>query len=322
MGTPVSLLDIFLGAVLPIVAISGVGFVLGRIKDVDPGSLNTAVVYVLAPALVLHSLATATLSGETIAKLTIAVTAYILGMVLVGEAVGRVLGESEPRLSALVLAATFPNCGNYGIPLSDFAFPGGGRPTAVLYLAIQSVLIYTVGVYVASRAGGGGGLSGVKRVLRIPLVWAVPVALGARWLGVVPPADGSAMTTLQLVGDSSIPVMLLILGIQLARTDYGTALSQVGVPSVLKMVVAPAVAVAVALVIGFGDATVARVFVLESAMPAAITPVILVTEFAGDRQIGGVSIPEYVSTIVLVTTVASLPILTVLIALLQGGFVV
>ena len=316
-----ALLDIFLGAVLPIVAISGVGFVLARVKDVDPGPMNTAVVYVLAPALVLHSLATASLSGATIVKLAAAVTAYILGMVVIAEAVGRALGQSEPRLSALVLAATFPNCGNYGIPLSDFAFPGGGRATAVLYLAIQAVLVFTVGVYIASRAGGGGGLSGVKRVLRIPLVWAVPVALGARWLGLVPPVDGPAMTTLRLVGDSSIPVMLLVLGIQLARTDYGTALSQVGLPSALKMGVAPAFAVGIALVVGFGDATVARVFVLESAMPAAITPVIFVTEFAGDRRIGGVSIPEYVSTIVLVTTALSLPILTGLIALLQGGYV-
>ncbi|WP_313690987.1 AEC family transporter [Halorarum halobium] len=317
-----ALLDIFLGAVLPIVAIAGVGFLLGRFREIDPGPLNTAVVYVLAPALVLHSLATASFSGETIVKLTLAVTAYIVGMVLVGEAAGRLLGESEPRLSALVLAATFPNCGNYGIPLSDFAFPGGGRATAVLYLAIQSVLVYTVGVYVASRAGGGGGRSAVKRVLYIPLVWAVPVALGARWLDVVPAADGAAMTTLQLVGDSSIPVMLLILGVQLARTDYGAALSQVGVPTVLKMGVAPALAVGVALVVGFSDPTVARVFVLESAMPAAVTPVILVTEFASGRDVGGVSIPEYVSTIVLVTTLLSLPVLTGLIALLQSGMVV
>ncbi|QLG62967.1 AEC family transporter [Halorarum salinum] len=316
-----ALLDIFVGAILPIVAIAGAGFVLGRLREVDPGPLNTAVVYVLVPALVFHSLATAPLSGETIAKLTAAVTAYVLGMVVVAEGVGRLLGESEPGLSALVLAATFPNSGNYGIPLSDFAFPAGGRPTAVLYLAIQSVLIYTVGVYVASRAGGRGGLSGVKRVLYVPLVWAVPLALGVRWLGVVPPVDGSAMRTLQLVGDSSIPVMLLILGIQLARTDYGTALSQAWVPSLLKMGVAPALAVGVALLVGFSDPTVARVFVLESAMPAAITPVILVAEFAGEGRIGGVSIAEYVSTIVLVTTLASLPVLTGLIALLQSGLV-
>ena len=317
-----ALLDIFAGAVLPIVAISVVGFALGRVRSADPEPLNTVVVYVLAPALVLHSLATASFSSGTIVKLALAVAAYVVGMVVVAEAVGRLLGESEPRLSALVLAATFPNCGNYGIPLSDFAFPDGGRAVAVFFLAVQSVLVYTVGVYIASRAGGGGGFAGVKRVVRVPLVWAVPVAFGARWLGVVPPVDSTAMTTLRLVGDASIPLMLLILGVQLSRTDYGAALSQATVPTALKMGVAPGLAVGIALAVGFADPTVARVFVLESAMPAAVTPVILVGEFAGDLRVGDVSIPEYVSTVVLVSTLVSLPLLTGLIALLQGGAVV
>ncbi|MEZ3115532.1 AEC family transporter [Halobaculum sp. MBLA0147] len=318
-----SLAGILAGAILPIVAVAGVGFLLGRTVGVDPAPLNTVVVYVLAPALVLHSLATTTFSGATLARVAGATVAFVLAMTVVGELAGRLLGETEPRLSALVLAATFPNAGNYGIPLSDFAFPDGGRAVAVLYVGVQAVLLYTVGVYVAARAGGGSGRAGVRRVLSIPLVYAVPVALGARWLGVVPPTGSAAMSTLGLVGDSSIPVMLLILGIQLSQTDYGAALSRVGAPTVLKLGVAPAVAVGVATLVGFGDATVARVFVLESAMPAAVTPVILVGEFAEEATIGDsdVSVPEYVSTAVLVTTLLSVPVLTVLIALLRGGLV-
>lgn len=318
-----SLLDILASAVLPIVAVAGVGFLLGRTRSVDPGPLNTVTVYVLAPALVLHSLATTTFGGETILKVTGATVAFVLAMVVVGEVTGRLFGETEPRLSALVLAGTFPNAANYGIPLSDFAFPDGGRAVAVLYVGVQSVLLYTVGVYVAARAGGGSGRGSVRRVLSIPLVYAVPVALGARWLGVVPPTGSAAMTTLKLVGDSSIPVMLLILGIQLAGTDYGAALSRVGAPTVLKLVVAPAVAVGIALAVGFQNTTVARVFVLESAMPAAVTPVILVGEFADSRTLGDsdVSVPEYVSTTVLVTTVLSTVTATVLISLLRGGLV-
>ncbi|WP_435128271.1 AEC family transporter [Halobaculum sp. D14] len=314
-----ALLDIFAGAVLPIVAVAAIGFLLGRVRGVDPGPLNTICVYVLAPALVFHSLMTASLSGETIANLALAIVGYTVVMAVLAEAVGRLLGADEPRLSALVLAATFPNCGNYGIPLSAFAFPATGRAVAVLFMAIYSVLVYTLGVYIASRAGGSGGFAGVKRVVRIPLVWAVPAALGARWLGVVPPTGTSAMTTLQLVGDSAIPVMLLILGIQLSRTDYGAALSQATTPTVLKMGVAPVVAVGIATVIGFSNPEVGRVFALEASMPAAVTPVILVGEFADDLRIGDVTVPEYVSTVVLVSTLVSLPVLTVFISLLQSG---
>jgi hypothetical protein len=242
-------------------------------------------------------------------------------MIAVAEGIGRLLGETDPLLSALVLVSAFPNSGNYGVPVSEFAFGQTGRSTAVLYLSVQGVLLYTLGVYIASRGGGSGGLSGVRRVFTVPLVYAVVGALALRWLGVVPPADTTAMLTLELVGESSIPVMLLILGIQLARTDYGAALTRVGVPTTLKMLVAPVVAAGVALVVGFREPTVGRVFVLESAMPAAITPLILLMEFS-DVEVEGMSVPEYVSTAVFVTTLVSVPLLTVLIFLLQSGAVI
>ena len=316
-----SLLAIFASAILPIVALAGVGFLLGRTKPIDPGPLNTVVVYVLAPALVFHSLATTDLGGGTLARVVAGVTVYTVVMILVAEGVGRLFGRTDPLLSALVLVSAFPNSGNYGIPVSEFAFGATGRSTAVLYLATQSVLVYTVGVYVASRGGGASGFAGVKRAFKIPLVYAVLAALAARWLGVVPPDTTTAMATLKLVGDASIPVMLLILGIQLARTDYGAALRQAGTANVLKMVVAPVVGIGVALAVGFEDPTVAKVFALECAMPAAVTPLILVAEFAGGEQVGGVDVAEYVSTVVLTTTLVSVPLLTVFIALLDAGLV-
>ncbi|WP_224447602.1 AEC family transporter [Haloprofundus salilacus] len=317
-----SLVSIFATAILPILALAGIGFLLGRTQEVDPGPLNTITLYVLAPALVFHSLATTTLGGGTLVRVALGVAAYTVAMILVSEGIGRLLGEPEPILSALVLVSAFPNSGNYGVPLSEFAFGATGRSTAVLYLAVQGVLIYTIGVYIASRSGGSAGLDGFKRALRIPLVYAVVAAIAARWLGVVPPADGAAMETLQLVGDSSIPVMLLILGIQLANTDYGSALSRVGVASALKMVVAPVVGLGVAFALGFTDPTVARVFVLECAMPAAITPLILVIEFSEGATIGGLSAAEYVSAVVFATTLVSIPMLTLLIAVLESGVVI
>jgi predicted permease len=316
----VSLFSIFATAILPIVVVGAVGFLLGRSQDVDPGPLNTIVVYVLAPALVFHSLASTSLAESTLVDLVVAVTVYHVAMILLVEGAGRLFGQRDPFLSALVLVAAFPNSGNYGIPVSDFAFGATGRSTAVLYLSVQGVLIYTLGVYIASRGGGDSGLAGVKRVFKIPLVYAVGGALLVRWAGLVPPAQSTAMTTLKLVGDASIPVMLLILGIQLAKTDVGSTLTQVGAATVSKMAVAPLVGVGVALLVGFTDPAVAKTFVLECAMPAAITPLILVGEFS-EGEVAGVPVAEFVSTAVFVTTLVSVPTLTLTIALLDSGVV-
>jgi predicted permease len=316
-----SLLSIFATAILPIIAIAAVGFVLGRVRDIDIEPLNTVTVYVLVPALVFHSLTTTQVGGETLIKVLVGVTVFILVMVGLAEGVARAFGAQEPIHSALVLVSAFSNSGNYGIPLSTFAFGSVGRATAVLYLVGQSVVLYTVGVYLASRSGGERGLGALTEVFKLPLVYAVVLAVLARALGIVPPADSTVMTTLQLVGDSSIPLMLILVGIQLADANYGAALSRVGSANVLKLLVAPVVALAIAISLDFGNSTVARVFILECTTPAAVTTLILLIEFSGERSVGGISGPEYVSAAVLTTTLVSVPVLTVLIAVLETNFV-
>ncbi|KZN25413.1 permease [Haladaptatus sp. R4] len=315
-----SLLSALTNAILPVLAVAAVGFLLGTVRDIEVSALGTVTIYVLNPALVFYSLTTSSLDGGTVATLAAGVLVFTVGMVVVAELVGRALGETEPVLGALVLTSAFPNAGNYGIPLSQFAFHDVGRSTAILYIAMQSVLTYTLGVYVASRGDETSSLAALREVFKLPLVYAVLAAGLVRFLGLVPPTDSAVMSTLNLTGNAAIPVMLLMLGIQLANTDSGAAIARVGVSNALKLVVAPALAVGIVFLLGFQDVTVARVFVLECAMPAAVTPLILTIEY--NRGASGITGPEYVSTAIFVSTLLSVPVLTVLIAILQSGAVV
>jgi len=317
----VSLLNILGTAILPIVALAAVGFVLGQRTAVDAGALNTVTVYVLVPALVFHSLATTELTGGTLVGIVAGVFLFTAIMALLAEGVGRGLGETEPLLGSFVLVVTFANAGNLGIPVSEFAFGTVGRQTAVVFIAAQAVAMYTLGVYVAARGDGSGALDGIRTIFSIPLVYAVAAALLARWAGLVPTAGSTTMETLRLVGESAIPIMLLVLGIELSTTDYGTAISRVAPATVLKLVVAPLLAVGIVLAIGFENATVARVFVLECSMPAAVTTLILTGEFSGEAE-GDLEASEYAGTAILLTTLLSVPLLTGLIALLRDGFLV
>jgi predicted permease len=321
----VSLLSIFATAILPIVAIAAAGFLLGRVREIEADPLNTVTIYVLAPALVFYSLATTELGGTTLLAIGLGVLAVALTMTAIAEGLFRTLGETEPVLGTAVLVSVFPNAANYGIPVSEFAFGAVGRATAVVFIAAEGVVMYTLGVYLAARGDGDDWRQGVRSVFTIPLVYAVAAAGLARLLGVVPPTGSSTMETIKLVGDAAIPVMLLILGIELAGTDYGAAVVRVSPAVALKMGVAPVVAVGVVLglgsVVGFGDSTVARVFVLECSMPAAVTPLILTGEFAGETD-DDIDPRAFASTAILVSTLLSVPLLTVLIAVLESGVVV
>jgi len=310
----------FTAAVVPILGVGEGGYVLAIATDVEVDALNTAGLYVLVPALAFHSIVTTDLGGGAVFKLSVGVVAYAVLMIGIAWAVGRATGESGPLLGALMLAAAFPNSGFVGIPLSEFAFGDTGRTTAVLYLTVQNLVVYTLGVYIASRGTSRNALGAVTEIFRLPLLYAVLAGVAVRALGVTPAADTAVMQTIGLVGDASIPGMLLILGIQLAKTDV-TAVSQSVTPSALKRVVAPFVGIGLALALGFTDPTVAKVFVLECATPAAVIPLALTIEYADTVTHDGISAPEYLSTAIFTTTVASVGVLTVLVAALQAGVV-
>lgn len=314
-----SLLDALTQAVLPVLAIAAAGYVLGRFRDIAVEPLATITIYVLTPALVFHSLATTPIGGETAVRLGLGVIAFTLSMVAIAWALARGVGHPAETRGAMVLSSTFPNAGNYGIPLAAFAFGSVGRSTAILYIVFQAVLMYTIGVYLASRGTVASPREAVIEVFSLPLVYALAAAWLARGLSVVPSSQSATMEAIQLTGDAAIPVMLLMLGIQLANTTYGAALRSAVPASLLKLFVAPAVAVAIALPLGLPTG-VGRVFVLACAMPAAVTPLMLVVEYGGERE--GVSAPEFVSTAILLTTLSSVATLTVLIALLQEGVLV
>ncbi len=312
-----SVLSAFTSAVLPIFALAGVGYAFGRTTGIDVEPLNAVALYLFVPALAFSGIVTASLSGGTLLALAGGVVAYALVMLVVGYTVGRVTGTEGVLLSALVLAAAFPNAGFLGIPLSSFAFGDVGKTTATVYLTVQNLLVYTLGVYVAS-SGSDDAMAAVREVFKLPLLYAVAAAVVLRVIGVTPNPSGPFMSTITTAGNASVPLMLVVLGIQLADVTPA-ALKKTLVPSVLKLGVAPVVAVGIAFLFGFGDLTVARTYVVECTTPAALIPLVLVIAYSDDDRIDGVTAPEYMSSVILVTTVASAVVLTLLIAVLRSG---
>lgn len=306
----------FTSAILPIVAIAAVGYLIGRRTGLSVEPLNTVALTFFLPALVFHGLATTDLSGGTVVKLVGGVLVYVFVLMGIAYVGGRALGVSEALLPAIALSSAFPNSGFVGIPLVGFVFGDLGRTTATLYLTTQSVVLYTFGVYVVSDEGAA--LEAVREVFRLPLVYAVVAAGVLRALGLVPPADGTFMTTVDSVGSASIPLMLTVVGIQLAEVELG-AIRRTLFPTGLKLVVAPIVGAAIALLVGFSDPRISNIFLIECATPAAVTPLALIIAY-GETPEEGLSAAEYTSTVIFVTTILSVVVLTGLVVAVRSGW--
>jgi predicted permease len=310
-------LSVLGSAILPVLSIAVVGYLLSRALSIETDAIATVSIYVLLPALVFDSLATSEIAGGTVAVFLLGTMLFSLAMAVLGEGVGRTVSTDGGAVDATVMTGAFPNVGNYGIPFMAFAFGAVGRSAAVLFVVGQSLVMYTLGVYVASRGAAASARTAVIRILKLPLLYATVAGLVVQAINAVPPTDSTAMETIGLVGDAAIPLMLLLLGMELANMGEVGPLRRVLPGSVLKLFVAPLVAAAIGLALGLSG-TIGRVFVLEAAMPTAITPLALSVEFG--RGSRGLHATESLASAIRLTTLASVLTLTALLALITSGW--
>jgi predicted permease len=214
----------------------------------------------------------------------------------------------QPRSlqSGFTLATGFPNAGNMGIPISFLAFGDDGLAVAIIVFVVQGSLSWPVGIYVAAR-GRAHGWAPLKASLKIPTLYAVPVALTIRATGWDMPLTFS--TPVEMLADATIPVMLIVLGFQLSQGIDWARWRSLATSLVARLMVAAGVAYLVTLAVGL-DGVAQQTVILVAAMPTAVFTTILATEFDAE--------PKFVTSAVVMSTLVSIATLTVLITILQN----
>ena len=293
-------MGLFLSVILPIMAVFGSGFILQRIRALDVRSVSAVSLYILSPALVFVSLYEAEYdSGYMIILIYMFVLFYV--MVILNKILGKFFKWKQKIESASILATGFMNSGNYGLPVVLFSLGNAALPYAIFIMVVQSLQNNFFGIYYASRS-----TSGVRRalenVMKMPTTYAAILAFILHFLNIGIP--DAIFSTLSMVGDAAIPVMMIMLGMQLGsitglKLDWQVVISGV----TLKMIVAPLVAFLFVLVVDI-DPLIASVLIIISAMPTAATTTMYAIEF--DTE------PDLVSSITFISTLLSVITLSVL----------
>ncbi len=307
-----TLLQAFSEVLLPIVVITGLGYALERAFPLDARTLNRVSLYVLSPCLLFATLLRTEISGGEAVRLSVLMVLVVAVMSIVAYGVARALRLDAAQRSGFMLAVTFMNSGNYGLPATRFAFGEIGFQYAVVGYLTQAFLSQTFAVYVASMSGGNRRAA-LTQVLRMPMIYAALLAIGLRLLGVPLDERNGAVAVgvfrgVRLVADATLPFLLLILGMQLRRRTPVGALAPVSTATGLRLLASVPLAFVIAQVLGLGGLPM-HVGVLQAAMPTAVNTTILALEFD--------TWPQFVSNVVVTTTLGSLVTLTLLIALFR-----
>ncbi|CAL9550686.1 AEC family transporter [Streptomyces sp. NPDC057794] len=295
-----------------IAVVIAVGYVIGRRGHLGDGGrevLTRLAFHVASPALLFTTLARADLSVVFSDRLLVTAmsTAAAAGVFV---AVGAARGWGVGRTTIGALCSSYVNSGNLGIPIAVYVL--GDASLVAPVLLFQLVGVTPVALTILDLAGGGEKRPLWQRLLT-PL--RNPIALGSL-AGVAASASGLTvpgplMDPLTLIGNMSVPAVLLAFGISLRGSTLplrGAERAPVLLAVTLKAVVQPLVAWALAAgVFGLHGAPLLDV-VVTSALPAAQN----LFTYASTYRVGEVLAREAI----LLSTVLAVPVLVVVAALL------
>jgi predicted permease len=275
------LLTTFANNLLPVLLISAAGFLLGRAFHIDSRSLGRVIFYLFSPVLVFDLLLHNALPlGEMVRTIgfCLAVFATISVLVLV---IGYFMRLDRPTLMAVLLTAAFANTGNYGLPLVSFAFGEDALAHATLYFVTTSLLFNTVGVLIASL-GHLDLKQAVLGMLKVPTVYAVILAALLNQFQITLPIP--LERTVSLASDGAIPLMLILLGVELARVEWSHSLGALSLGAGMRLLIGPLVGLLLAIPFGLTGAA-RQGCIVETATPAAVTNAVLATEYKLDTSL-------------------------------------
>ena len=247
------------------------------------------------PCLIFTALMKTEIDRAALADLLFAAIMAYGALTLVFWGLTAVLGlERRTYLSPLI----FGNTGNLGLPLALFAFGQAGLGYAVVVFAVAGIWGFTFGVWLVSQ--GGSPL----RVLKEPLVAGTLLGALFLWQGWQTPPW--LTNSLELIGQMAIPLMLITLGVAVARLSPGR-LGQAIWLSALRVVICLCIGVVVGQFFALESVAMA-VLILQLSTPVAVTTYMLAAKYGADG--------EAVAGMVIVSTLLSIVTLPLTLAFL------
>lgn len=239
------------------------------VPDSAPDALNIVVLYVCMPAAILLQVPKLQLSGAT---LGVALVPWVLlaasTLLVLGAA--RLLKLQRPDTAVLLLEVPLGNTSFLGYALIPVLASPESMPFAVLFDQFGSFLILsTFGLTVIAIYSGGARPTPalvIRRVVSFPPFLALVFALTL--MPAEPPR--AIVDVLQQLATAMLPMVGIALGMQLRLRLPRAQLLPLGLGLAGKLLLMPALAWALCLLLDFGpDARAAVVF--EAAMPPMIT---------------------------------------------------
>ncbi len=296
------LTTIFINVITPVFALVIIGYFAGPPLGLEARTLTRYAYFILIPAFIFNVISTAQIQAALATQMILFIVVVHIGCAVLGFGVAKVLRRSPQMVAAYIVIAVFGNVGNFGLPIIQFRL----GEEAVLAATVYFLAILTIAFIISVGAANwtrGGGMGAILAIFKTPALIALIPALLFNGTNLEPPLFVSRVTG--LLAGAMVPTMLVVLGVQLAGMDKFRFNLDVIAASAVRLIGSPLLALL--LVVPFGLTGIERgAGIFQAAMPAAVLTSIIALEYD--------LLPDFVTTSVLFSTLASVITLTIILA--------
>lgn len=266
-----------------------VGFILGRKLPVTvPTRLGRLLFWVGVPISIVSFLRQSSLSGQiwiapVIAYLAILLGAFLACLGIKAQAYFKKTVPQSPTQASLILAAMLGNTGYLGFPITLAMVGKEYFAWALFYDLLGSFPgAYGLGVLLAARFGGGihNHWQIARPILINPALWGFGFGLLFRQVTISTVVE----FCLEKFAWSSVALSLVLIGMRLALLKSWRSLPQVGISLGIKMLLVPLILGSILPLFGLTGA-IAKIIVLQAAMPPAFATLVIAETFNLDRDL-------------------------------------
>ena len=263
--------------ILPLFAAMGAGYGLSRLFTIDENSLTRVLTDFFVPCLVFYSLYSSDVMFGKMLRL-VGATSLTVFMLMGAAVIYCMLAKIDRK--TFVAPVCFMNSGFIGIPL--MALWGGAAAVNIDVIVdqTQTFYVFTVGILIVT---GGFTVSGLKEMVKTPLLWAIVAGFLFKFSSVEIPETILGIFRFSGQGASS-----------LAAFTVGSAMSKRSI--VLSRHVAAAIVMRfvggffagylASIVFGI-DGLARTVLIVATSLPSAVFSYVLPLRYGADTELAG-----------------------------------
>lgn len=276
---------------------------LGILKPQDSNVLSSIVISISMPAMIFLNLSQATIHPNMI---ILPITSFIISVLcmVLGYMFSKFRGYDKIKTWTIMIAVSMMNTGFIGYPITLGVFGDEGLLNAIFFDMITPVLFVLYGMILVKEFGGDRRRV-IKEGLSFMPLWAVVLGFIANMFHFQ--AGYILSTTLNYLADSTVPLIMLSLGLTINFKNIKESMSDSIFVSAIRLIIAPLIVFVVLGMLSI-NGMVFNVSVLEAGMSTAMTALVLAITYNLDDKL--------MSSIILVDVLLSLFTLTMWISLL------